>query len=138
MKKPQVTIKDIAKIAGVSFSTVLRSLNNSNEASEKTKGGFNTDNYGSKTRNHIAFLWSDREAGLTDINSIVYAFFFYLGLEYSLEETEDARFIKGRTGDIIHNNISVGIMGEIHPDVLENWGIQTPCACVEIDLDYLS
>ncbi len=95
------------------------------------------DNYGSKTRNFVGFLCSDREAGFNDINSIISALFYYLGLEYSLEEIEDSRFIKGRTGQIFYNNKSVGIMGEIHPEVLENWGIQTPCACVEIDLDYL-
>jgi phenylalanyl-tRNA synthetase beta chain len=96
-----------------------------------------SDNYGSKTKNYVGFLCSDREAGFNDINSIISALFYYLGLEYSLEEVEDSRFITGRTGQIIYNNKSVGIMGEIHPDVLENWGIQTPCACVEIDLDYL-
>jgi LacI family transcriptional regulator len=37
MKESQVTIKDIAEIAGVSFSTVSRSLNDSSQVSEKTK-----------------------------------------------------------------------------------------------------
>ncbi len=37
MKNTQVTIKDIAEIAGVSFSTVSRSLNDSSGVSEKTK-----------------------------------------------------------------------------------------------------
>jgi phenylalanyl-tRNA synthetase beta chain len=96
-----------------------------------------TENYGSKTRDYIAFLCSDSEAGFNNINSYVSAFFYYLGCEYILEETSDPRFIKGRTGRIIYNNKETGIMGEIHPDVLENWGIQTPCACVEIDLDNL-
>ncbi|OQY34359.1 MAG: LacI family transcriptional regulator [Spirochaetaceae bacterium 4572_59] len=37
MKSTQVTIKDIAEIAGVSFSTVSRSLNGSSQVSEKTR-----------------------------------------------------------------------------------------------------
>ena len=31
----------------------------------------------------------------------------------------------------------VGIMGEMHPRVLENWGIQMPCAAVELFLDLM-
>jgi phenylalanyl-tRNA synthetase beta chain len=31
----------------------------------------------------------------------------------------------------------VGIFGEIHPRVLESWGIQVPCAAGEIDMDAL-
>ena len=37
MKRSQVTIKDIAEIAGVSFSTVSRSLNENKQVSEKTR-----------------------------------------------------------------------------------------------------
>ena len=28
-------------------------------------------------------------------------------------------------------------MGEVHPQVLENWGIQMPCAAVELSLDLM-
>jgi phenylalanyl-tRNA synthetase beta chain len=31
----------------------------------------------------------------------------------------------------------VGVMGELHPAILENWGIQMPCTAAEIDLDAL-
>jgi phenylalanyl-tRNA synthetase beta chain len=32
----------------------------------------------------------------------------------------------------------VGRLGEIHPAVLANWGIQMPCAALELELDGLA
>jgi phenylalanyl-tRNA synthetase beta chain len=29
------------------------------------------------------------------------------------------------------------VFGEIHPEVLENWGVTVPCTAGEIDLDAL-
>jgi phenylalanyl-tRNA synthetase beta chain len=95
------------------------------------------DNYGSQTRTYLAFVKADREAGFNDVNSHVSALFYYLAREYVLEEIEDPRFIKGRCAQILYNNRRIGIMGEIHPGVLENWGIQMPCACAEVDLEAL-
>ena len=95
------------------------------------------DNYGSKTKNYLAFLAADKGAGFNDINSYVSALFFYLSKEYILKETEDPRFIPGRTARIYYSDQEVGIMGEFHPTVLENWGIQMPCVGVEIDLDLI-
>jgi phenylalanyl-tRNA synthetase beta chain len=95
------------------------------------------DNYGSKTRTYLAFLRSDGEAGFNDVTSHVSAVFYYLAREYTLEEADDPRFIKGRSARILYRGRAAGIMGEIQPDVLENWGIQMPCACAEIDLDLL-
>jgi len=95
------------------------------------------DNYGSKTQTFLGFLNSDREAGFNDVSSHVSAVFYYLAREHTVEEADDARFIKGRSARILNEGRLVGIMGEIHPDVLENWSIQMPCACAEIDLDLL-
>ncbi len=95
------------------------------------------DNYGSKTQAFLGFLNSDRETGYNDVSSHVSAIFYYLAKEYTVEEADDARFINGRSARIFNEGRLVGIMGEIHPDVLENWGIQMPCACAEIDLDLL-
>ena len=95
------------------------------------------DNYGSVTRTFLSFLVADREAGFNDVSSHVSALFYYLAREYSLEESRDPRFVEGRTARIVYGAKGVGIMGEIHPTLLANWGIQMPCACAEIDLEYL-
>lgn len=95
------------------------------------------ENYGSSTRNYLGFLTADKQAGFTLISSHISALFFYLSTDYLLEEIEDPRFIKGRGARVISNGERVGIFGEVHPAVLENWGITMPCTAGEIDLDFL-
>ena len=80
---------------------------------------------------------ADKEAGFNDMNSHVSALFYYVAREYRLEEADDPRFIKGRCARILFGNTEVGILGEIHPVVLENWNIQMPCVVAEIDLEHL-
>jgi len=94
-------------------------------------------NYGSQTKNYLGFLIAEKNAGFNDINSYISAIFFYLSRKYKLKEIDDPRFIPGRTARIYYNEHLIGIMGEFHPTVLENWGIQMPCAGAEIDLDIL-
>lgn len=96
-----------------------------------------SENYGSVTQNTLSFLIADGEAGFNDANSHLSALFFYLTREYSLQEVEDPRFINGRVGGIICNGVKLGIIGEFHPAVLDNWGIQMPCVGAEIDIDLL-
>jgi phenylalanyl-tRNA synthetase beta chain len=61
--------------------------------------------------------------------------FYYLSVEPRLSPVEDPRFIPGRAAEISVDGRRVGIMGEVHPRVLANWGIQMPCAAAEIRLD---
>jgi phenylalanyl-tRNA synthetase beta chain len=96
-----------------------------------------SDNYGSVSRTNLGFLFAGREAGFNDVNSHISALIYYLGRDYNLQEGKDPRFIKGRTGEIVCAGRKVGVMGEIHPNVLDNWGIQMPCACAELDLELL-
>ncbi len=96
-------------------------------------------NYGSKTINSLAFMLA--KADFNSVNSHVSALFYYLGLPYQLRSITDDRFIPGRVAEIVSNDNprgrSAGIFGEIHPAVLEQWAIQTPCAAAEIDIDEL-
>ena len=95
------------------------------------------DNYGSITRQHLGFLLSDREANFNIAAAQIQTLFYYLNREYSAEETLDPRFITGRTASIIYRGKSIGVYGEIHPQVLENWGVTMPCIAAEIDIEAL-
>jgi phenylalanyl-tRNA synthetase beta chain len=97
----------------------------------------NRENSGTKTSDYLGFFAADRDVGFTEASSHVSALFFYLSKQYSLEESNDSRFIYGRAATIIYNNSSVGVFGEIHPGVLEQWGIQMPCIACEVDLDLI-
>ena len=92
---------------------------------------------GTVTRNILSFMIADRNAGYNSVHAHVNALLFYLNRETKLEELRDPRFIAGRSAEIIYNKKKAGVFGEIHPVVLENWGIQTPCAAAEINLDVL-
>jgi len=96
-----------------------------------------TDNCGSRTLTCLSFLVCDREAGYNDVHSLLAALFYYLAQDCSLKDLEDPRFIPGRAAAVYAGGRRVGILGEIHPEVLENWGIQMPCAGVEIELEVL-
>jgi phenylalanyl-tRNA synthetase beta chain len=95
------------------------------------------DNSGTATRNYLGFLSADREVSFNQISALVSAIFYYTGREYRLEELDDPRFITGRVARIVYNGIPVGVFGEIHPQLLENWGVTMPATACELDLDYL-
>ncbi|MDR0760807.1 MAG: phenylalanine--tRNA ligase subunit beta, partial [Treponema sp.] len=63
--------------------------------------------------------------------------FYYLSREYAVEESGDSRFIPGRAAAMRYQGKPIGVFGEIHPEVLENWGITVPCIAAEFDLDAL-
>ncbi|MBR5017089.1 MAG: phenylalanine--tRNA ligase subunit beta, partial [Spirochaetia bacterium] len=95
------------------------------------------ENYGVSTINALGFLSADKDTTFNTLNSQITALFYYIGAEYTLKEAEDPRFITGRCAKVISNGKEVGIMGEINPVVLENWGIQVPCAACELNLDII-
>jgi len=96
-----------------------------------------SDNYGSVTVNSVGFLSAETGADFNMVNSQVTALLYYVSATHTLVESADPRFIPGRAADIVVNGTTVGCFGEIHPAVLEKWGIQVPCAGGEANLDFL-
>ncbi len=95
-----------------------------------------TDNSGTTTRNTLGFLSSDSVMGFNEVSSLVNTLMYFLGKEYSLTSLDgDNRFIEGRCAAIELGGNKVGVFGEIHPKVLENWGCGMPTTACEIDLD---
>jgi len=110
----------------------------------KTAGRDSDDVTGTVTRTSLGFLSADGDAGFNLVNSHVSAILFYMGREYTLRELDDSRFIPGRAAEIVATSNSkrsdptvLGVFGEIHPRVLEKWGIQVPCTAGEIDVERL-
>ncbi|MDR1902738.1 MAG: phenylalanine--tRNA ligase subunit beta [Treponema sp.] len=103
------------------------------------------ENYGAGTRQYAGFLHADREANFNTAAGQLQTLFYYLSREYEADEaagsftgkTGDPRFIPGRAAAIRYKGKAAGVFGEVHPGVLENWGITVPCTAAEIDLDAL-
>ena len=99
---------------------------------------------GTTTVTSLGFLSADRDAGFNLANSHVSAILFYVGREYVLREAQDSRFIPGRAAEIVAapagkkgKETVLGVFGEVHPRVLEAWGVPVPCTTGEIDLERL-
>ena len=74
-----------------------------------------------------------------DLKGIVENALEVLGLAKVMfkRETENPSYHPGKTAVLAIGNKNVGILGEIHPDVSENYGVDTPCYMAELDLDLL-
>jgi phenylalanyl-tRNA synthetase beta chain len=92
---------------------------------------------GTVTSTHAAALIAHGATNFSEIHSILHALMYYLDRDYRLEKIDHPSFIEGRAGSIIVGGASIGIVGEIHPRVLDAWGIFTPCAAFEISLEEL-
>ncbi len=69
--------------------------------------------------------------------SVIEALGRSLGLEFDFSELDDPRFIPGRSA-IMNLERPVGILGEIHPEVLENFEVEVPVVGFELDLEFLN
>ena len=97
----------------------------------------NNENYKSQTRQFAGFLHAGAEANFNSAAAELQTLFYYLSREYNVEESKDPRFIPGRAAAIVYNGKAIGVFGELHPEVLENWGVMFPCTAGEIDLESL-
>jgi len=78
------------------------------------------------------------DASFTEARSSVDALLMNLGLQCQIAELEHGSFLEGRAASILIGNEQAGILGELHPQVLENWGIQNPAAAFELNSQILS
>ncbi|MDR0558081.1 MAG: phenylalanine--tRNA ligase subunit beta [Treponema sp.] len=96
-----------------------------------------SENYGTATRQYLGMLSASKDANFNAIAAQIQTLFYYLLREYTVDESTDSRFIPGRAASVVYQGETVGVFGEIHPAVLENFGVIVPCIAAEIDLDAL-
>jgi phenylalanyl-tRNA synthetase beta chain len=86
---------------------------------------------------HLSSVSSHAGATFTEIKQSIEFCLKSSGLKAQFEELEHPSFIAGRAARIIVNKKEIGICGEIHPAVLETFGIQMPTVGCEINLSNL-
>ncbi|MBI4452653.1 phenylalanine--tRNA ligase subunit beta [Candidatus Woesearchaeota archaeon] len=85
----------------------------------------------------IAIATSHEKANYTDTRQVLDCIMRLLGVHYDIEDVEHNSFIEGRVGRAIVKGKKIAYLGEIHPQVLENWGLEMPVAALELNLSEL-
>lgn len=90
-------------------------------------------------RMHLAAATAHSTANFTEIKSICEALMLNLNVQgWSLKAARHPSFLEGRTAALYQGGKRIGILGEIHPEVLNNFELENPVAALEIDLEALN
>jgi phenylalanyl-tRNA synthetase beta chain len=74
------------------------------------------------------------QANFTEIQAVVDAVMRERRIEYEVSESDDPAFIEGRRADILIKGERAGVLGEIHPGVISNFGLEHPIIGFELKL----
>jgi phenylalanyl-tRNA synthetase beta chain len=89
---------------------------------------------GSRTETRCAALMADEKANFDTAQSAVYALLGSFNVSFEVQGWAHPSFIEGRAALILVKGQRVGFLGEISPQVIENWNIRVPLAALEISL----
>ena len=92
-----------------------------------------------KTRDEdwLAAATSNVNANFSEIKAVLDAFFKNIGIAWTIQAISHPSFIEGRAGSVIVDGEIIGVVGELHPQVLEAWALENPTAAFEIQLHKL-
>jgi phenylalanyl-tRNA synthetase beta chain len=87
-------------------------------------------------RLHIAVVLSHAKANFTEIKSAAEAFMVNAGVKrWKIKPADHPSFLEGRAASINIGDERIGAVGEVHPEILNNFGLENPTVAFEIDLD---
>jgi phenylalanyl-tRNA synthetase beta chain len=82
----------------------------------------------------LAAVSTHADATYTEMRQVLDGMLAALGIDAKLAEAEHPSFIPGRCAQVLIAGEPAGFLGEIHPGVLERWGLHMPVAALELDL----
>lgn len=97
-----------------------------------------TQSVGSRTVTVLGGMIAHADTHFSEAHSCLDTLFYYVNQTYNLEPIQHPSFLAGRVGSIISEGKQVGVIGELHPEVLERWQISVPAVAFEIDLTELA
>jgi phenylalanyl-tRNA synthetase beta chain len=96
-----------------------------------------TDNQQYATQSRVGALLSYSEANFSEMGSYLMHLGYLMFWELTIRTQALPMFIAGRSGNIVADGTTVGRIGEVHPAILEKWGIKMPTVLFELDLSLL-
>lgn len=97
-----------------------------------------THELGSRTETVLGAVMAHATAHFSEIHSCLDVLFYHLGKEYSLIPVQHPSFLEGRAGRILVAGKSLGVIGEVHPEVLEQCQIAVPVVAFDVNLSHLT
>jgi phenylalanyl-tRNA synthetase beta chain len=97
-----------------------------------------TELLGSRTVTLLGGMIAHADAHFSEAHSCLDTLFYNMNQAYSLEPIQHPSFLTGRVGNIVSDGKQIGVIGELHPEVLERWQISVPVVAFEIDLTELA
>jgi phenylalanyl-tRNA synthetase beta chain len=83
----------------------------------------------------VALAEIGRESGFATARSVTDALLRELGWQAEYKAIEHPTFVSGRAAEVFVGGESKGIVGEVHPEVLTNFGLTYPVAMAELTLE---
>ncbi len=85
----------------------------------------------------LAALYADYKAGYEDVQAVLYSLLRVLNVKFEVRRDSRGLMIEGRCASVLIGDEVVGLIGEIRPEVLLEFKLQTPVAAFEISLSKL-
>ena len=82
----------------------------------------------------LAITLCHEKADFTQIKQVLDALMRSLGKEYAVKESRHPSFIPGRAGEITIAGKKIGVIGELAPHVLAEWGLMVPVVGLELEV----
>jgi phenylalanyl-tRNA synthetase beta chain len=82
----------------------------------------------------VALAEIGRESGFATARSVVDAMLRELGWQAEYKAVEHPTFVPGRAAEVSMCSQPIGVVGEVHPEVLSNFGLTYPVALAELTL----
>ncbi|MDA3854714.1 MAG: phenylalanine--tRNA ligase subunit beta [Candidatus Woesearchaeota archaeon] len=90
---------------------------------------------GAKNQFNLSVSIADPKSNYTSIKGILDTLMKLNEIEFEIKESNLNFLIDGRQADIFVRGHKVGYIGELHPQILENFGLLVPISSMEINLD---
>ncbi len=86
------------------------------------------------TTSHLAAAMVNSRVDITAMKAELFTLLDNLGLKGKVTKASTPSFIKGRVAHLYIEGHRLGTLGEIHPAVLQNFGIEAPCVSFEFEI----